>query len=122
MKRIIIACVLILVAFSSAFISNFLIHDTTDSILEKLIYMESAPKEELSTVTEELIDEWEKKDWIIHTCINAESVFEAEKSIFNLKKLAESGDYEEFKTQCIDTYTLVYSIQKSESINFQNIF
>lgn len=122
MKRIIIACVLILISFFSAFMSSFLITDTTDSILEKLDYMVSAPKEELPFRAQELIDEWEKKDWIIHTCINEETVLETERSLVNLKKLAENGCSEEFRNQCINTYSLVYSIRKSENLNLQNIF
>jgi hypothetical protein len=102
--------------------SSFLITDTTDSILEKLDYMASAPKEELPFRAQELIDEWEKKDWIIHTCVNAETVLETERNLVILKKLAENGCSEEFRNQCINTYSLVYSIRKSENLNLQNIF
>ncbi len=126
MKRIIIACLLILASFSYAFISSYLISDISNDIIEKLDYMtcvaESASEDELLIMSENLIAEWEKKDWIFHASVNAESAFEAEKNILNLKKLAESGDTEEFRAQCVDAYTLVYSIKESESINLQNIF
>lgn len=126
MKRVITAALLLTLSFTAAFISNYFLIKNTDKIAESLKITaemaEGATTEELCEMSEKLNKEWEKCNWIIHAMTDADSVFEAERSIETLLLLAEAGLKDEFRLHCIDAYGIIKSINDSEKINRQNIF
>lgn len=126
MKRIITAALLLSFSFAFAFITNHIITDKMNGISEKLKILigasSSVSSEELSKMTEEIINEWENSEWIVHAFINTDSVIETEQSLKMLDELANEGLTDEFATHCIDAYSRVNSLCSSEKINKENIF
>lgn len=126
MKRIIAAAALLILSFTLAFISNYLIINKMNGISEKLKNLNealpTATADELGKKTEEIISEWESCEWLVHAFISADSVVETERSLKMLDELAKEGLTEEFGAYCIDAYTKVNSVYSSEKINIVNVF
>lgn len=126
MKRVIAAAALLILSFTVAFVSNYMIINKMNGISAKLRTLnenlQSVTADELSKRTEEIISEWESCEWLIHAFISADSVVEAERSLKMLDELAKEGLTEEFEVYCIDAYSKVDSVCNSERINKENIF
>lgn len=126
MKRVIAACALLIFSFTVAFVSNYMITDKMNGISAKLRSLNedlpSVTADELGKKTEEIVNEWESCEWLVHAFISTDSVVEAEASLKMLDELAKEGLTEEFEVYCIEAYSKVDSICNSERINKENIF
>lgn len=126
MKRIVAAALLLVLSFTVAFTSNYLIINKMTSISEKLRNLNEASSamtaDELGIMTEEIINEWESSEWIVHAFISADTVTETERSLKILDELAKDGKTDEFEAQCIEAYSRIESVCSCEKINKENIF
>lgn len=126
MKRIIAAVLLLAASFTGAFILNYMTIKKINKVSDKLEIIaeaaDNASAQELLIMTDDLIYEWKRNDWMVHATINKDTLIDAEKSIEMLPYLAKAELKDDFKIYCIEAYGKINSIGKSEKINSENIF
>ena len=125
MKRLIAAILLLGTAVSVSVWTGHIFKVKMNGLLSSLDSVVDAAQtnseDELARKTDEIILQWEKSSWILHSLVMHEGMDAVEENITALPLLLEHSDREEFKSKCIEAINQIKNLLNAEKLNLENI-
>lgn len=125
MKKLVIACILLALAVTSAVWSNTVFKKETEALtvsLERLLdASEHGDDAAISRELENVTAAWENASRVLHALVMHDSMDEVEQSITALPQILKHADRKEFKQKCIEALSQTENLVNSERLSWENI-
>ena len=125
MKRVVAACILLLIAVAVTLWTDYVFAKETESLEKELNLLieisETVSEKELLEKAENIVFEWEKSSGLLRSIALHDGVDELGRNVSSLPQIIEYSGKDEMKKVCIEAINLIKNLRECEKVSIENI-